>query len=118
MTAISTVLSIVALPVNLLLYANICYHADVTSDLDWLSVIVALAIVISGISSGLFCSYYCHSHRFNIMANQGKFSSRKKRLLSSCKSESLIPQPCSFFASWQCFRFVAHYLQRYHDQYR
>jgi hypothetical protein len=74
MTAISTVVSVVTLPVNLLLYTHVCYHADVTSDLDWVSVFVALAIVISGISLGLYCSYYCHSHRFNIMANQGMFS--------------------------------------------
>jgi predicted Na+-dependent transporter len=83
MTAISTVVSIVALPMNLLLYANVCYHVDVTSDLDWVSVFVALAIVISGISLGLFCSYYCHSHQFNIMANQGWFSSVEQRKLLS-----------------------------------
>lgn len=72
MTAISTILSVLALPANLLLYANVSYHADVTSDLDWVSVFVALSIVISAISLGLFCSFYCHSHRFNIMANQRK----------------------------------------------
>ena len=70
MTAISTILSILALPANLLLYANVSYHADVTRDLDWVSVFVALAIVISAIALGLFCSYSCHSHRFNILANQ------------------------------------------------
>lgn len=72
MTAISTVLSVLALPANLLLYANVSYHKDVTSDLDWASIFVALAIVISAISLGLFCSYYCHSHRFNVMANRGE----------------------------------------------
>ncbi|KAG7355866.1 sodium bile acid symporter [Nitzschia inconspicua] len=70
MTAISTMVSVLALPANLLLYANISYQRDVTSDLDWASVFVALAIVIAAISLGLMCSYYCHSHRFNIIANQ------------------------------------------------
>lgn len=70
MTAISTVLSIIALPANLLLYANISYAADVTSDLDWRSVFIALAIVISAIALGLYCSYRCHSYRFNIFCNK------------------------------------------------
>jgi predicted Na+-dependent transporter len=70
MTAISTVLSVIALPVNLLIYANISYAADVTSDLDWQSVFIALAIVISAISLGLYCSYRCHSYKFNILANK------------------------------------------------
>lgn len=70
MTAISTVLSIIALPANLLLYANISYAADVTSDLDWRSVFIALAIVISAIALGLYSSYRCHSYRFNIFCNK------------------------------------------------
>jgi predicted Na+-dependent transporter len=70
MTAISTILSVVTLPANLLLYANISYNADVTSDLDWPAVFLAIAIVISAISFGLFCSYHLHSHKFNILANQ------------------------------------------------
>jgi predicted Na+-dependent transporter len=72
MTAISTILSCVALPANLLLYANISYNADVTKDLDWMSVFVALAIVISAIALGLYCSYSTHSYRFNMIANKGK----------------------------------------------
>jgi predicted Na+-dependent transporter len=70
MTAISTVLSVVTLPANLLLYAKLSYDADVTSNLDWRSVFIALAIVISAIASGLICSYYVQSHGFNILANQ------------------------------------------------
>ena len=77
MTAISTILSTLALPANLLLYANVSYHADVTSELDWVSVFVALAIVISAIALGLFCSYKFHSYRFNIIANQSKFITRR-----------------------------------------
>ena len=78
MTALSTILSVFALPANLLLYANISYNADITKDLDWVSVFVALAIVISAIALGLFCSYSSHSYRFNIMANRGKKMNKRK----------------------------------------
>jgi len=70
MTAISTILSCLALPVNLLLYANFSYNADVISDLDWVSVFVALGIVISAITLGLYMSYHCHSFKFNMLANK------------------------------------------------
>ena len=70
MTAISTVLSTVTLPANLLLYANIAYEADITQQLDWQSVFIALAIVISAIALGLYLSYYTHSYKFNVIANK------------------------------------------------
>lgn len=70
MTAISTLLSVIFLPVNLLIYARYSYEADVISSLDWTSLFVALAIVIGAIGLGLFCSAKIHSHKFNLMANQ------------------------------------------------
>jgi predicted Na+-dependent transporter len=70
MTAISTILSVIALPINLLLYAKFSYDADVTSDLDWISVFFALGVVISAITMGLYMSYQCHSYKFNMMANK------------------------------------------------
>ena len=70
LTAISTLLSTIALPANLLLYANLAYHADVTSELDWVSVFIALAVVISAIAMGLYCSYRSHSYKFNILCNK------------------------------------------------
>jgi len=70
MTAISTILSVIALPVNLLLYAKFSYDADVTSDLDWISVFVALGVVISAITLGLYVSYKCHSYKFNMIVNK------------------------------------------------
>lgn len=70
MTAISTILSVVALPANLLIYANIAYEADVTQQLDWVSLFIALAVVISAIGLGMYCSYRSTSHRFNIIANK------------------------------------------------
>eukprot|EP00339_Tiarina_fusa_P022440 CAMPEP_0117039722 /NCGR_PEP_ID=MMETSP0472-20121206/27857_1 /TAXON_ID=693140 ORGANISM="Tiarina fusus, Strain LIS" /NCGR_SAMPLE_ID=MMETSP0472 /ASSEMBLY_ACC=CAM_ASM_000603 /LENGTH=357 /DNA_ID=CAMNT_0004750285 /DNA_START=87 /DNA_END=1156 /DNA_ORIENTATION=+ len=70
MTAISTILSIIALPANLLIYANISYEADITKALDWHSVFVALAIVITAIALGLYLSYKTHSYKFNVIANK------------------------------------------------
>jgi predicted Na+-dependent transporter len=70
MTAISTVLSTVMLPLNLLVYAKYSYEADVIAILDWMSLFVALVIVISAIALGLCCSAKVHSHKFNLMANR------------------------------------------------
>lgn len=70
MTAISTVFSVIALPANLLLYARYSYEDDIIHNLDWRSLFVALIIVISAISLGLFCSAKIHSHKFNVTANK------------------------------------------------
>jgi len=70
MTAISTILSVVALPANLLLYARFSYEDDIVHSLDWRSLFIALLIVISAISLGLFCSAKIHSHKFNMTANK------------------------------------------------
>jgi len=69
MTAISTLLSTIFLPVNLLIYARYSYEADIISSLDWTSLFIALGIVIGAIGLGLFCSAKIHSHKFNLMAN-------------------------------------------------
>ncbi|KAL7570285.1 hypothetical protein ACA910_020706 [Epithemia clementina (nom. ined.)] len=53
MTTISTLLSIVMLPINLLLYANQAYEADVVAALDWEALFLSLFIVISAIGLGL-----------------------------------------------------------------
>ena len=70
MTAISTILSVIALPLNLLLYAKLSYDADVIKDLDFVSVFVALCVVISSIGLALYLSHACHSYRFNMLANK------------------------------------------------
>ena len=70
MTAISTILSILALPANLILYANLAYEADITQELDWRSVFVALVVVIVAIALGLYCSYRSTSLEFNVYANK------------------------------------------------
>jgi len=70
MTAISTILSTVLLPANLLLYTKFSYEADVLSNLDWTALFTALVIVMAAISLGLFCSWKIKSRRFNKIANQ------------------------------------------------
>jgi predicted Na+-dependent transporter len=75
MTAVSTILSICILPLNLLLYTRYSYEADVIKELDWPSLFIALFIVISAIALGLYCSYRIKSFEFNRRANQvGNFS--------------------------------------------
>ena len=49
MTGLSTVLSIIMLPVNLLLYTKWTYSDDVVQSLDWTALFVSLVVVISGI---------------------------------------------------------------------
>lgn len=73
MTAISTLLSTVFLPLNLLLYTRYSYEDDVLQNLDWTSLFIALVIVISAISLGLLCSWKVHSHKFNSMVNHVRF---------------------------------------------
>ena len=76
MTAISTMVSSIMLPANLLLYVNAAYGASSGSDesiinhLDWPSLFISLAIVILAIALGLFASFKISSHRFNRFANR------------------------------------------------
>ena len=70
MTAISTCMSVITLPVNLLIYARLTYNDDVTSALDWKGLFVSLTIVILAITLGLYFSYKFNSHNFNLHANR------------------------------------------------
>lgn len=70
MTAISTILAVITLPANLLMYANLAYEADVTSKLDWKSIFTALVVVISAIVLGIYVSARVHSLRFKLIANK------------------------------------------------
>ncbi|GKY91281.1 hypothetical protein MPSEU_000100600 [Mayamaea pseudoterrestris] len=56
MTAISTLLSAVMLPANLLLYTHWTYSEDVVKSLDWFALFLELVVVIGGISCGLLTS--------------------------------------------------------------
>lgn len=75
MTAISTLLSTIMLPLNLIIYTSWVYEGDVVSSLDWMSLFIALGIVISAITGGLVASATVHSHKFNRFANMcGNYS--------------------------------------------
>jgi len=67
MTAISTILSIFMLPLNLLLYTRFSYERDIVHNLDWPMLFAALAIVICAIAMGLYCSAQFDSIRFHKM---------------------------------------------------
>jgi sodium/bile acid cotransporter 2 len=75
MTAISTMLSTIFLPLNLVLYCRFSYGGDILASLDWPSLFLALLIVIAAISLGIFCSAKVHSHKFNLQCNRlGNFA--------------------------------------------
>jgi predicted Na+-dependent transporter len=70
MTAISTIISVVMLPINLLIYSKLTFNGDVLAVIDWTSLFVALSVVIGAIVLGLFCSAKIHSFKFNVFANR------------------------------------------------
>jgi predicted Na+-dependent transporter len=70
MTAISTLLSVVMLPVNLIIYASTSYSSAVVKSLDWAALFHSLATVIGAITAGLICSATVSSHKFNLFANK------------------------------------------------
>lgn len=78
MTAISTMISCIMLPANLLLYVNAAFGISsgedggrsVLDSINWLSLFVSLAIVIVAIGMGLWASFKISSHRFNRFANR------------------------------------------------
>jgi len=80
MTALSTLLSTVLLPANLMLYANAAYGLSgegggILSHVDWSSLFISLGVVIVAILSGLLASYKIHSRRFRRWSNRlGTFS--------------------------------------------
>ena len=75
MTAISTVLSAVMLPLNLILYANLASvgegpSSSVVESIDWRSLFTALAVVIFAIACGLYFSFQDFSNRYRLIANR------------------------------------------------
>lgn len=70
MTAVSTILSVIMLPANLLLYSKFSFKENVVSQLDMSSLFIALTIVIGAIGLGLYCSASFKSQKFNMLANQ------------------------------------------------
>ncbi|KAL3764204.1 hypothetical protein ACHAWU_004016 [Discostella pseudostelligera] len=74
MTTVSTILSILFLPANLLLYITVGFGSragggSILDNIDWGSLFISIAIVIAAIMLGLFASFKVSSHRFNRFAN-------------------------------------------------
>lgn len=89
MTAISTVMSVIMLPLNLLFYVRFCYDADVISSLDWVALFTSLIVVLSAIGLGLLASDRINSHNFNMHANRlGNFAGISLVVFSAVLSNS------------------------------
>lgn len=77
MTALSTMISIAALPANLLIYSHFAYGYDreqernVLASVDFTKLLVSLGIVIGAILLGLYASFKIDSRRFQRLANAG-----------------------------------------------
>ena len=70
MTGISTLLSVVMLPLNLVIYTWSTYSNEVVQSLDWFALFLSLIVVLGGITSGVLTSAWYNSTRFNLMANK------------------------------------------------
>jgi len=75
MSALSTIISVIMLPLNLLIYSSGSYSSSVVKSLDWYALFTSLFVVIGGISSGLFCSAYfkdspTKAHKMHKAANR------------------------------------------------
>lgn len=116
MTAISTMISTIMLPANLLLYVNAAFGlkkggegedggGSVLQNIDWAPLFVSLAIVILAIGFGLCASFKISSHRFNRFANRmGSLSgilliifSAVVSALSGSNEAQIWGQPWSFY---------------------
>lgn len=73
MTAISTLLSSVMLPVNLIFYASMSSTrgVNILNEIDWRSLFTALAVVCAAISFGLYFSYRNFPVKYRLWANRG-----------------------------------------------
>ena len=70
MTAVSTICSIVMLPLNIYLYTATTFDADVLATLNWSALFQSIIFVVSAVGLGLLASAKVNSHRFNLYANK------------------------------------------------
>lgn len=70
MTGLSTMLSVVMLPLNLAIYTTGSYSTEVVKSLDWLALFLSLVVVLGGITLGITLSAWYNSTRFNLLANK------------------------------------------------
>mmetsp|Transcript_30825 Transcript_30825/g.46760 ORF Transcript_30825/g.46760 Transcript_30825/m.46760 type:complete len:439 (-) Transcript_30825:165-1481(-) len=77
MTAVSTILSMIALPVNLIAYSHLAYGMNdegadsVVDALNFGELFISLGIVISAIATGLLASWKIKNNSFRRWANRG-----------------------------------------------
>lgn len=87
MTTISTILSMIMLPLNLIVYTHFAYNNrddDVVSNIDWIALFISLAVVITAVALGLFCSWKIRSRKFNHGCNKiGNFAGLSLIIFSS-----------------------------------
>ena len=74
MTAISTILAIIMLPLNLAIYTPLIFKGDndvkVTEMLDFGTLVTSICVVFGAIGAGIMASVKIDNHNFHIFANR------------------------------------------------
>ena len=74
MTAISTILAIIMLPLNLAIYTPLIFKGDndvkVTEMLDFGTLVTSIFVVFGAIGAGIMASVQIDNHNFHIFANR------------------------------------------------
>jgi len=70
MTAITTLCSVVMLPLNLYVYAHLAFHHKVSELMTWHAVLPTLFLVVVAISSGLLASQRYGTTEFHLWTNR------------------------------------------------
>jgi predicted Na+-dependent transporter len=86
MTALSTILATIMLPINLLLYTRWIYSASVLQSLDWTSLFISLIVVLSGIISGLGVSQYTMNKHLQQQRNQSNNNNKTDAAITPIQS--------------------------------
>ena len=68
-TAVSTLVSVVMLPLNLFLYSKLAFDENALEGLEWGSLFISIAVITAAITLGLIASERENSHYFNVFAN-------------------------------------------------
>ncbi len=72
MTAISTIVAIVMLPLNLMIYSKLAFNQadnDFVNIIDFGPLFTSLIVVFAAISLGIVATDKIDSHKFNVRAN-------------------------------------------------
>lgn len=73
MTAISTIVAIVMLPLNLMIYSKLAFNqadTDFVHMIDFGPLFTSLVVVFAAISLGIIATDKIDSHNFNLQANR------------------------------------------------